>query len=834
MAVQNLNIRIAGLNTNTNELSSAELGSLLVADNIEIFKPGIAEPRRGFEQYVYVPNTDSRVENFAFYQSAIIAKYGANLLYSTGGTFTSYTISTGNYSGGVSEPTGYKKRFMQANQNLYMTGSSGVAKLDAYDATNTDRLAGGRKAQDMEGSTTGASGFMAEGFRVAYRHIWCKTDANDNLVIGAPSPRVIVTNASGSGSTKNASITMTIPSGLTTSWFYQLYRSAQFASSAEPNDELQLVKEGFPTSGQITTGYMTVTDSTTDALRGATLYTSPSQEGLAFANERLPIAVDLAVFDNCMFYANTTSPSRFNLSITDIGASAGLQDGDTITINGEALTAKTSGEVTSSGYFFLQTSGTMAVKIEETARSLVRVINRFADTSEHVAAYYVSGPNDAPGKILIERSTLQGGVYTIIASRATCWTPTNIPTSGSTVTSAADTYVNAIYWSKPNQPEHVPLVNYAFVGSGDKAIKRIIALREALIIMKEDGVFRVTGYYPNFGVELMDPTTKIVGAETANSLDNEIYMLSEQGVAVISDDVRIISTPIQDQLKSLVDTNLTLIKSIGWGVGYQSDNKYCLYLPSASTDTYPTQSFVFNNQTKTWVRHTVPAYTGVVYNNRLYLADTGSNYILKDRKNYTYLDYADHAITTSISAIDSTTITVASGVDNISVGDVLYQSTSLFSVITGVTPSSGTFTVNSNPGFTVAACSILHSIVTDIKWGPITSDNAGVQKHYHTVQMLFKEDFTGTATLAFQSDIQNSEDIVTLRGTAIGAWGLFTWGDVPWGASPLRSNRRQWIPRGKQRASELLISFRHRYGYSAWQLQGVSVTGEGGSENTTR
>jgi hypothetical protein len=171
---------------------------------------------------------------------------------------------------------------MEANRNLYFTTDEGVKKIDALGSAVVN--AGGIKALDGSAALTGSSGFMATNTSVAYRVVWGIKDANENLILGAPSQRILVSNAS--GGSRDVDLSFTIPDGVTTAHFYQIYRSAQTSgSSVVANDELQLVIERNPTSAEITAKIVTVTDSTSDDLRGATLYTSSSQQGIAQSNE---------------------------------------------------------------------------------------------------------------------------------------------------------------------------------------------------------------------------------------------------------------------------------------------------------------------------------------------------------------------------------------------------------------------------------------------------------------------------------------------------------------------------------------------------------------------
>lgn len=820
---QSLLLKIKGLFTSLNELSEVPEGALLEADNIDILKDSIAEPRRGFERLAAGYSTGAhRTDRTWFYQDKQFAHHGtygaaATVSYLDSGTWTS--------AGSFSAPSGAKLRNLVANQNLLFSSSAGVQKLDAYNGTAT--LAGAFKALDLQAALASSTGSaVATASAVAYRILWGIKDANGNLVTGAPSQREVITN--GSGDTKDIDITATIPAGITTAWFYQLYRSAAVASGIEPNDELGLVYEGNPDSTAITNGYVSITDIVPDALRGATIYTASSQEGLVNGNERPPLAKDMAFFRDTVFYANTVTKHRFYLTLLAVGSPNGIVNDDTITIGGVAYTGKAT-ESIAAAEFDVVTGGSASQNIRDTALSLVRVINRH--TSSTVYAYYLSGPDDLPGMILLEERGIGGNEFAVISSRATCWNP-SLASSGTDDTSTNDTYVNGLYWSKQNQPESVPLPNFVAVGSKNAAILRIIPLKDALFIFKEDGIYRLTGFYPNFTIELFDSSAILLAPESAAVLNNQIFCLTDQGVTVVSDGVKVISRPIEQDLLQLFGASLDNVKSFSWGLGYETDRKYYLFTISNAADTSPTQAYVYNVFTSSWVRHTLKATCGVVDDDRrLYIADGLSNFILKERKNYTYLDYADYGSATSITAIAGNVVTISSGSDTLAVGDILFQSNTKFAVITAVNTIDSTVTVVTDPGFTVASADLLKAISCNIKWAPITTGNPAIQKQYHTATLLFKSDFQGTGYFTFSSDLSQYEESVPLAGTSIGAWGLFTWGDgAPWGGVSLKRPVRQWIPRDKQRSSQLTVSFQHAYGFSSWQLQGLSVFGEPGTE----
>lgn len=826
---QDLNLKIAGLYTSPNELSSVPQGALLKANNIDIVKDNIAELRRGFGRLTAgYTDTADRTDATWFYQGKQFAHHGTlgsatKISYFNAGSWT----SVGTYSAPTSST---KIKTLSSNQNLFFTSSTGIQKLDAYNSTV--RKAGALKGLDIEAAVDAVSGFLTNNYRVAYRVVFGYEDANENLILGAPSGRTSVKNTSGGA--KNVDVTFTIPSGVTTSWFYQIYRSAQVDNSSadiEPNDELQLVYESNPTAGQITAGYITVNDITPDELRGALIYTASTQEGIAFQNEAPPMAEDMCLFRNVVFYANTTSKHRFSITLIAVGSPNGIVANDTITIGGVTYTGKAA-ETIASAEFKVFTAGSASQNIRDTAYSLVKVINRH--TNSTVNAYYISGSDELPGKILLEERSIGGSSFAVTTSRATCWNPTDIPTSGTASSSSNDRFMNGLMWSKPFQPEAVPLVNQTRVGSEDSEIFRIIPLREAVYIFKSDGIFRLTGVYPVFDVELLDSSAILIGRETPAVLNNQIYCLTDQGVSVVSDGVQVISRPIEDSIRSLYAADLDVVRSLSFGISYETERKYHLFLVDTVADTNAQFAYVYNVFTNSWVKHIIAATCGVVYENNLYLGDDNSNYILKDKKSFNYLDYADYGYPTTITSVSGTTLGLADGVDNVSQGDIIYQSNSIFAVVQSTDPITSSVVVEGEPGFTAAACDVLKAIDAEIEWVPIDIDNSGILKQMHTVTFIFKYDFNGTAYLTTKTDLSPAESVTPIQGLGSSLWGLFAWGEARWGGQNLKRPLRQWIPREKQYSSQLTIGFAHRWGYSPWELQGVTVFGESGSEKVSR
>ncbi len=314
--------------------------------------------------------------------------------------------------------------------------------------------------------------------------------------------------------------------------------------------------------------------------------------------------------------------------------------------------------------------------IDETARSIVNIVNN--NTSEVVTAFYMSGPDDVPGLILFKTRSISGAAFTLTANSALTggeFSPT-LPTSGSTVISTNEVELNALYYSKFQQPEAVPIVNKFNVGPKDKAILRILPLRESLFVLKEDGIYRVTGQAGSFTLDPFDNSAIILAADSAVVLNNQIYMLSTQGVITLSDTgVSVISRPIEDTIDRITSSAYAF-RTNTFGVSYESDRAYMLWTVTNASDSHPTQCFRFNTFTQSWTRFPIAKTCGIVNraDDKLYLGAADENFIEQERKAFDRTDYADRQYLISIPALafNGTDVNLSSRA-NVQDGDVLLQ-----------------------------------------------------------------------------------------------------------------------------------------------------------------
>lgn len=322
---------------------------------------------------------------------------------------------------------------------------------------------------------------------------------------------------------------------------------------------------------------------------------------------------------------------------------------------------------------------TVSQQLEQVGKSIARVITR---NSTYLNAYYISNSNDIPGQLLLEEKKLDSASYNVyyLTSNATLtsFNP-KIPVSSAdtSVLLTAEIKPNRLYYSKHQQPDSFPLVNYLDIGPKDKAIKRIIPIRDALFILKENGIYKLTGDTAvagnnNFNLVEFDFSVQVLAASTAVVLNNQIYALSTQGVIVINDTlVSVISRPIEDKIQQILKAGTNYAQS-SFGLAYETDRSYSLFANTTSGNT----TYRYNTFTNTWTTSTIGGYCGLINpaDDTMYLGN--GTLISKERKSLDRTDFADKEYTTQIllSGVNTTTGEVSvSSLTNIKTGDVIVQ-----------------------------------------------------------------------------------------------------------------------------------------------------------------
>ncbi len=621
-----LALNARGLVTSPNPLTVPS-DALGVADNIILNRTGLIQSRLGLTKAATGPG--GPINSIFTFNGNVYAHYGASLGSPTILKYWNGSVWSTALSGTFTGTRAARMHTVEASGNLYLTAGD-VYRMEHDGATILGAGAPKALGLDRYGPTnvlTGTGGFLTDGYWCAYRAVIGYKLGTAPTVLGAPSSRTVITNVTGTsgyagGVAKNVVARILLPkavntasTALTTSYFVQLYRSA-ITTSGAASDEMQLVAEQYLGASDISNGYVEITDICPEAFRGAYLYTNASagdpglRPGLANSNEPPPAARSIAQWRDCMWYGRTTSRYRLAVQILGTGTT-GLAATHTITVAGTTYTAIAPG-APAANQFVVETSGSASQNIESTAINLVSCINKSASNTL-VYAYYVSGSApDSPGKIVFE-SRLQSSAasFTVAASaNGTAY----LPNIGAAASATRDVLTNGVSFSKPDQPEAVPLLNNFAIGSTANTVLASDATQDALWIWTSQGLYRAIGTdYTNFQVELFDSTAILAGPQMHTVLDGEVFAMTTQGACRVSmSGLQYVSGDIDADLRSaLTRCGLSTQSAFGFVVANVQDHRVEFWLsedPSATSGCK--YAYCYDPRGKSWTRRYFSATAG--------------------------------------------------------------------------------------------------------------------------------------------------------------------------------------------------------------------------------
>ncbi len=395
----------------------------------------------------------------------------------------------------------------------------------------------------------------------------------------------------------------------------------------------------------------------------------------------------------------------------------------------------------------------------------------------------------------------------------------NLPVSPTTTeqcTSTNDVRLNYVYVSKKQQGEHVPTLNYLPVGKASKAILRIISLRDSVIVIKEDGVFRIFGeVFSQMTVTAIDKTVVCASADSVVELANQVIMLSNQGVVLVSEaGAQVISREIEPTIVPLLQS--TYLATNATAIGYESERSYYLSTLSDSSDTASNQTLVFNIFTKTWVVHTYAFNAAVIVADKLVFTKNSDVKVYQERKSYDDTDFADPESAITLVTISGNVVTFTSSGGTPLSGDVILQGTTGIAIET-VSEVAGTYTAmirETPPASWVAGAATLYPAVDmDVEFHSWTSEaGPGQLKQVRGVGFL-TDDIPGNNSVSilaatFTSNFDPELEEVEIEQPGAG-WGA-AWGSSPWGGTGDSHGYPTLVPRNKGYCNRLRVGVRHR------------------------
>lgn len=679
--------------------------------------------------------------------------------------------------------------------------------------------------------TVSALGRISDGGDTS--HVFQFVDSVVNAGPGTVGPAGTIASDS-----KNVQVAFSIPPDIDATFTARIYRAkATTPVTVFPRSQYYLTKEHQLTAGDIATGGVVLIDYTTDKLLQDALYTNtddgePPDSSVQNDNSRPPLATDICLFDERLWGANYQEYATFPFALLGVGAPNGLQVGDTITIDSITYTAvaESAAVLADTTFRVFLSSDSPTVNVTNTAESLALAVTK--TVFSNCDCYYTSGVEDIPGQLLARRRILNAGLFTIYVSRVSAWGPEMTTTSVDALSASVNAATNGLWYSKQNQPEAVPLLNRQPIGPTNCRILRIRPLRDKLFVFTDiAGIWTVNNTYP-YNVYPVSQTAVLLAPDSLVNFDDDLYCLSTQGVTrVNASGPAILSIPIEQDIKRLFGTGLARLKTLAFGIGYESYRKYILSMPTEPTDTYNTQSFVYDVATKTWTRWTKPISAGVVVpqTDFLYIGSRLVNKISKERKNFDRTDYADESFTLNIVSSSDTSVTVDTTV-GVTAGDLLYVDPILQATVVSVT-SATVLEIHETVPWAAGTATVFTGIANRLVYSPVFSGGPEQLKHYREVNYHFRRPAFSLGQATFSSDLNPQENTKTL---ALGGWGDPEWEGFAWSQPALIRNKRVIATTGSQRVAYLSAGFSLREAQSQWQLLGVTPVYEAMSERSTK
>lgn len=185
-----------------------------------------------------------------------------------------------------------------------------------------------------------------------------------------------------------------------------------------------------------------------------------------------------------------------------------------------------------------------AVNLTKWIQLLANYTDPFAQTTVRVVGDFYFGhastwatiqanpqPSNLAQTVVVEELLVNTGVD--LTTSCTC--PLGIAPENP-ITQDAASKPNRVYFSDIDEPESVPLLNYIDIGAAGSAILALVPLRNALLVFKSDGVWRITGSGPSaWSVDPLDPTMRLLRPEAVCVSQNKAYAWCDDGIQEVSE-----------------------------------------------------------------------------------------------------------------------------------------------------------------------------------------------------------------------------------------------------------------------------------------------------------
>lgn len=437
-------------------------------------------------------------------------------------------------------------------------------KLNYTDAMPRMRQLGVQWSEAPSATTTAGTTFAAN-TAWAYRVVNGLKLPNGRIALGPPSERVIVTTGSQVAGSITAFPAPMLPyDGMP---FVQIYRTKTTSgSTTDPGDIMFLAYESAVTYGQ----GVVWTDIVPDEVLGAELYTNQNAYGAVSSSLPPPaFANEVASFNDSIVLANFNQQASCRVRVLGVTALVSGTSTITFTTTGpgsvnddacETFTVNFNSSATDPSIKRAQiaSSGSAAQNIVQTARNIVRVINRCPDAFMFRAIYDESDPGSfVVYSVLPGRSRAQvsdANPSSAVDERTVVQTNITFSTNASTqfatiALNSAQRKLATVAYSDPKDPDSFPVINQVDVGPTNEAVIRCLPTAETLLAVKDSSIYRIDQTYAS---QIYDNSLKCSLPNSFARLNNQWIGLFDAGFrALTSSQAVSVGRPIDRRVQNL-------------------------------------------------------------------------------------------------------------------------------------------------------------------------------------------------------------------------------------------------------------------------------------------
>lgn len=621
-------LSIKGLATFPNEYGELPPGTLQVAENVLVHRPGVLEPLAGpVSQATWSSQLATKIFPLEGSSQSVVIQGNSQdtVVFQPAGTI----LASGNLSYGSAN-----RSLLFPSMKTHLSQNRGRTILTERSSPLIVESAGCRIAGLPPPTTCAFQSFTInvpvlhnENF-TTYCAVFRYDDGAGYTYQGAPSPQLRI---QGPGLSQDNGVTlrvywsrMLMTNINATNTYVELYRSGQDPVEDAVDEDFALVMTQKLTSTDITNRYVTLVDQTSDDARGQSLYTNQFEDGAKNPNFIPPTSIDTCTHKGTTFYVATSawnqqiikvktgwgnlttnndptgvgqrrvSLTLFNGSATGAFVTPGVDDlgayvGQTTAVDpfvgvtgfaaGTTIMALGPGAFVSFSNPWTLASGDWTILTQDTltingvATSITDSLEDFLVSLAATAGSTAIMNPDRPYRDSTTAERIEGFSFQLISPipgpgsmTLTGTNPQNYsPDLGSAnALFSKDPRTNRIYFSREQQPEVVQPLSYFFVGGG--SVLRILPTESAVYAYCSDGVYRIDGDGLNWRVDPVDNSTVIIQPEALDSMRGNHYFWSNKGLTMNQGGTLVsLSDAVQGSFRTMWDN---FLDSSSGGVAY--------------------------------------------------------------------------------------------------------------------------------------------------------------------------------------------------------------------------------------------------------------------------